>query len=475
MSLNIQYHKENLLFGEREDVGILALWTKKEHIAKKVDKSKYGVLGQLYSKDEGISTIIRNCLANKNIRHIILCGIDLYNSGEALLALVKHGVDDQHTIIGVSHAVVQQELPLQAINTFRSNVQVHDCRNIKDYAELNAFIDTLEKLPSYGIPEQFPEPQLKQVDSWPTDPVGFKIVGKTVGETWLDVLDTIMKFGVKKQTEYGNAMKEVINIVTVVTDKNTQNIAWKEYFNFTPQELEQYIPKILSNVHIKDVEYTYGQRLREHFGKDQIQGMVEYLKKAPYTRRAVAVTWDVQKDLGNTKAPCLDLIQCIVQEEKLYMTVYFRSNDMFDAWPRNALALRRLQETIAGEIGKPVGSLCIVSSSAHIYEGAWKQAQTLVDKHKKPPQLELDPRGNNVITIDQEQKEIVVKHYSPQGGILNELRGRTARDLINKIITGKSVSLISHGLYLGRELHKAQTALEQGIEYQQDRELEFSR
>lgn len=466
MTLCAVCHQQTLLFGSRPDVGIVTLWTKKEHIAKSILPAEYGIIGQLYSRDEGISCLIRNCLANKSIRYLLLCGIDLYNSGEALLALWKNGVDEQHRINGVANASVQKEIPLDALNRWREQVQVLDYRSIKDYAQLPALIQELPPLPSCGEPELFPEAKAVEMDSWPTDPVGFKVTAATVGEAWLDVLDTVMRFGTRKKTEYGSEMKELINLMIVVTAENPGLPAWKPYFNFTPEELEEYIPKMLTDIEVRDVEYTYGQRLRKHFGKDQIQGIIDYLRQVPYTRRAVAVTWDARSDLGNPKAPCLDLLQCLIQDDKLWMTVYFRSNDMFDAWPRNALALRRMQGQIAQALGVGLGSLCTISSSAHVYESSWRMAKEIVQEHFKLARLELDPRGNFVISVEKE--EIVVKHYSPTGGKIDEIRGRTAAEISTKILKNKQLSLLSHALYVGQELQKAQLALEKGWEYQQD-------
>lgn len=464
-------HQSNLVQGDRPDIGIITLWTKKEHIINALDKKHYGIIGQLYSRDEGISCLIRNCLANKSIRYLILCGIDLYNSGEALLALMKNGIDKDHRIIGVQNACIQKEIPCEAIERFRKNVRLHDHRNIRDYAQLRSVIASLPILDAYGDQETFPEPQLEQVESWPTDPIGFKITGKTVGEAWLDILDHVMKFGVRKKTEYGNEMKEIINLMTVITDEDPQKPAFADYFNFTTEELEEYIPKMLTDIEVRDVEYTYGQRLRAHFGKDQIRGMIDYLKRVPFTRRAVSVTWDVTKDLGNPKAPCLDLIQCLIQDNKLWMTVYFRSNDMFDAWPRNAFALRRMQGQIAGELNVTLGSLCILSSSAHIYESSWQLAQKIVTDYYRLPLLELDPRGNFVISL--ENSTIVVRHYSPQGGKIDEITGKTEKELTNQLLLKRHISVISHALYLGRELHKAQVALELGCKYKQDQPLDL--
>src|SRR3989338_6824438 len=107
-------HESNLAFGHRQDIGIVTLWTKKDHILKKLQSHHYGIVGQLYSKDEGISCLIRNCLANKEIRYLFLCGVDLYQAGDALLALFANGVDAEHRIIGAANACVQKEIPMEA-------------------------------------------------------------------------------------------------------------------------------------------------------------------------------------------------------------------------------------------------------------------------------------------------------------------------------------------------------------------------
>jgi thymidylate synthase len=459
---------ENIVIGEKDDIGIITLWTKKEAILKHLNPNQYGFVGQLYSKDEGISYLLRNCLANKSIRHLILVGVDLYNSGEALSALMKNGTEN-HKIVGVNNAIIHKEIPEEAINSFRTNITLHDNRDLRNFAKIQTILNTISPSEPYGNNQTFPEHKIEGIESYPTDPVGFKIVDKTIGQAWLQILDTIMKFGVKKKTEYNNEMKELINVMAVITDEHPTEIRWEPFFNFSREDLEKYIPQILTDLKIRDVEYTYGTRLREHFGKDQIQEVINYLKETPYTRRAVAVTWDVKQDLRNTKAPCLDLLQFIVQENKLYLIVYFRSNDMFDAWPRNAFALRRLQGNVAKEIGVELGSLTTLSCSAHIYNSCWELSNNLIQKHKHRPQLEFDPRGNIVITIKDNQ--IYATQFSPEGGKIGETIGKTAKDILNSLQAKKSISTISHALYLGRELQKAEIALQKNIQYQQDRPL----
>jgi len=108
--------------------------------------------------------------------------------------------------------------------------------------------------------------------------------------------------------------------------------------------------------------------------------------------------------------------------------------------------------------------------------------------------LDLDPEGYFLISIDKEAGEIVVKHY---GNTINEAgqavdpetgeiipceggtkrpphkiyRGKTAKEVGVALVEGSGyhpVSKLDHALYLGRELQKAERCLEEGTDYQQD-------
>jgi thymidylate synthase len=122
------YFKNNLYIGDAESsVGVATLWTKKELIGETLDKSKYNLVGQLYSK-KGINYILRNILANPHIRHIVVCGSDLSGSGQALVNLIEKGIDAENRIVGVSDAYIEKEIPAEAIEAFRKNVKVIDLR-----------------------------------------------------------------------------------------------------------------------------------------------------------------------------------------------------------------------------------------------------------------------------------------------------------------------------------------------------------
>jgi len=85
--------------------------------------------------------------------------------------------------------------------------------------------------------------------------------------------------------------------------------------------------------------------------------------------------------------------------------------------------------------------------------------------------LIYDPKGYFVITIEPEQKEIIIRHYLPDHTPAHEMRGRGATSMLLGLLREGLVTQLSHAGYLGEELAKAQTALQFGLRYDQDRPL----
>jgi hypothetical protein len=96
-------------------------------------------------------------------------------------------------------------------------------------------------------------------------------------------------------------------------------------------------------------------------------------------------------------------------------------------------------------------------------------------KAKKTPQKDviLDPNGFFVIEIDRKQKEIRIEYYSNVyknkrivSGILQKVfTGAKADALGDTIVKNVPDLLPEHYMYLGRELQRAQCALEKNKKY----------
>lgn len=460
------YFKEQLTAGNmKSPVGVVTLWTLKSIILQKLDQSLYAVTGQLYSK-EGINWIIRNTLANPQLRYLVLCGDDRSGGGKALLDFMQDGVNNDH--LTRSGARVDKEIGVASLNKMRQNVEIIDMRSVLDGEKVTEKIKTLDlNKPSFGEPKIFPLAKHEDAETFPTDPSVFKLRYPTVAAAWPWILKTIMRFGNKKGTDYGGTQREVLNLCSIVYGENPDKLFFADYFTFNKKEFEDYAPQVLTPEPISGIEYTYGERLRNYDGIDQIKdGVIAELRRNIDSRRALAVTWRVGKDMAGKQPPCIILVQGLVQDGLLHLTAFIRSNDMFRAWPQNTLALRRLQGTVAKETRLKVGTLTTISGSAHIYERDYVAAKEIIKNHAQNFQCDFDPRGNFVIKTENELIKAV--YQSPQGAYIKQYAGKTAMEVYLRIDNDLAVSQIGHALDLGFELGKAEMCIKLKKKYVQD-------
>lgn len=450
------------------NVALCTLWAQKELIASRLERDSFFICGNLYSL-EGINQLIRTIYLNPWLRIIVLCGEDLSRSGETLLKFFDNGVDDDNGIIGTNFKV-DKNIPKEQLDLLRKNVQVFDMRR-KSTEEIRKTIEELakNKLPPFTEPKEFPKTEFG-VDFIPSEVVGYSLRGKSIGEAWLSLLDLIMKLGVEKKSEYKMKQKEMLNVMAVI-EGNDNRI--EEWLPFTKDDLERYVPTIVSNSKPDKVRYSYGERLFENIeeiGTNQVDFAVNYLKKTPHTRRAIAFTWRFD-DANKEQPPCLTQVVWNIQFNKLYQTVIFRSHDIYAAWPMNLFALKKLQEDVASMIGLEAGPFACLSVSAHIYENDWKEVDKILQKYKKPDyRFYQDTRGSFVIRI--EGKEIAVDFYTADGSKTQySFRGTDVIKLYKEISQSHFITRIDHAANLGMELYKASLAIKLGKKYVQDEEL----
>ncbi|MBI4785651.1 MAG: hypothetical protein HY782_01205 [Chloroflexi bacterium] len=476
------YFRDNLTYGDREHpAAICCLWMKQSRLADTLSPATYSVLGNLYSKD-GINYLLRNVLARPTVRAIIVCGPDLTQSGAALLHLVNDGIGEQHRVRGdpsassgqAEYTQIEIEIPREAIDDFRANVQMIDLRGINDPAKVQEKLKELGETVPRGLfaePRVFPR-HTPAADEFPAEETGFVVRGARIVEVWVHLLAAVLAFGRRDLTAYTVQQRELLDVVATIHDEEATDFDLPAWLPLTREQLDAYYPQLLTATRPENIAYTYGERLFDFNGRDQIAAMVQDLRATRYSRRAVAALWDPARDPGSADPPCLNLLQARVRDGKLHLTAYFRSHDIFRAWLTNAFGLRKLQAEIAERVGDSMlGDLAIISQSAHVYADSWDAARQITVEHArdylKNPRLVRDPRGSFNIRVEGFQ--IRVDHYSPEGNLLATFNGANARALQREIAF--FTSRVDHAIYLGMELAKAELALKNGWSYTQDQEL----
>jgi thymidylate synthase len=110
--------------------------------------------------------------------------------------------------------------------------------------------------------------------------------------------------------------------------------------------------------------YTYFERLRK--GKiDQIEEAIQTLIRKPNTRRAACTTWIPLIDSKEENCPCLNWLVFYNIYGKLYLTVGFRSHDIYGAYVENLYGIARLLEYVAKRSNLKIGALTVVSINGH--------------------------------------------------------------------------------------------------------------
>ena len=110
-------------------------------------------------------------------------------------------------------------------------------------------------------------------------------------------------------------------------------------------------------------EYTYHELYAPYY-----EQLIEELRRNIHTRRArISLGTSRPELIYSGDPPCWIELLFNYVNEKLEMTVIFRSNDGVKAFPMNIHALAMLHRKIAGELGIEVGPMHYIANNFHCY------------------------------------------------------------------------------------------------------------
>lgn len=182
----------------------------------------------------------------------------------------------------------------------------------------------------------------------------------------------------------GNVVGELLNTTVVIQDP-TRGIVESEIRNMPMRyaigELMWYLSKSNRLTDIKTyskfwekisddgetLNSAYGYRIHEKFGFDQWEFVKGLLTADPNSRQAVIHIKD-PSNVPSKDVPCTVSLQFQIRDEKLYLLVYMRSNDIWLGFPYDVFAFTALQIKMAMELGVGIGTYTHVAGSLHLYE-----------------------------------------------------------------------------------------------------------
>jgi len=507
------YHPNEVVVGNvKHPLAVSTLWTERQGLEKILGKDEFCAIGQCFSP-RGVSLTLRELLINPNITILVTWGRDATKTGEQIKTFFENGFNGDYTLPGFGPSIkLHEEIPKEELEMLRKKIEYVDLRGkIKDsdYKGIAEALRILEKKKGpwrdYGM--IYPMKDFVP-DKMPGELTGYVARGETVGETWLDLLDTILRFGRVKNIPGEDSKIDIVNLMAVVNGKEDYlSMANPEIFKYIPDfrgGVERYVEQFTSGKHLEGSAYSYGEELLAHEtenGKreDQIEYIVGKLSKSQHTGRAFGSTWNVGRHMKAPEGPCLVDVQFAAIGEteesyKLSLTAHFKTHDMFSAWPANVFGLRELQKLVFQKLQNPykerglsleLGPLATISASAHFYGGQTENAQKTLkefplskNRHYNLPGGDIqDPRGNYTVGLT-DANQILIEHVDTTGMIFESKEFGT-RTEAEKWIGDKRVSYLEHAVYLGREIGRAalaQRLIQNGIpvKYEQGKRIKLN-
>jgi len=153
-----------------------------------------------------------------------------------------------------------------------------------------------------------------------------------------------------------------------------------------------------------------------HTHVDQIENVIEQIKKDPNSRRLIVNAWNVGEVDQMALPPCHMFFQFYVANGKLSCQMYQRSADVFLGVPFNIASYSLLTHMIAQVCNLEVGEFVHTFGDVHVYKNHVEQIkEQLAREPRALPKLELDTSINNIDDFRSEYIKLI--GYNPYPAI----------------------------------------------------------
>lgn len=149
---------------------------------------------------------------------------------------------------------------------------------------------------------------------------------------------------------------------------------------------------------------------------DQIQKLVDSIKKNPDSRRHIVNAWNVAEVDNMALPPCHTMFQFYVADGKLSCQLYQRSADIFLGVPFNIASYALLTMMLAQVCDLEPGDFVHTFGDAHIYSNHFDQVELQLSRDFRPlPTMRINPEVKNIFEFRYEDFELL--NYDPHPGI----------------------------------------------------------
>jgi Thymidylate synthase len=478
------------------DVGLITWWTPTKNVVEKLAReapelvdpasSRLAVIGNL--RGDGMQKMLCNLLFNPQVVHLVALGQDLRGSAGELRAFLESGLEDAELlgrpvkrIRGTQRTLI--DAPGFDAEGLRERLSFHELGLMGSPDLCARLVGLLGDLPLAGPPAParvrvtLPEAVLPNYQ--PSLVSGHQVVRRSPLDCWVELVVRTMRFGRPVELRKGKRL-ELLNARAVLTDPTEDSAESLAEVGFDLGQFHRYQRSILDPDLPDTIGYTYGSRLRGHFDldgtRDTLDCVIARLRADRETRGAYVSLWDNRTDLASGEdsgsRPCLTTLFFRLSEGRLTLTATYRSQNLLHGWLENAYGLMAIQRHVCDGAGLQPGAITVISHSLGIdpTNSGFANACVLVerwigdddvDRATGKRTLREDPHGYFRVGVDRERDTIYAEHCF-DGVVIKRYEAKTAGRIEGQVVADMAVSLVSHAMWLGRELARAEAELARG-------------
>ena len=251
---------------------------------------------------------------------------------------------------------------------------------------------------------------------------------------YLDILDRILKEGVKKEDRTGTGTLSIFGTQSrynlddgfpLLTTKKLHlksiiyELLWFLRGDTNVRWLQEHGVRIWNEWADENGELgpVYGHQWRawpDYKGGtiDQIKNVVRQIRETPDSRRMIVNAWNVAEVDSMALPPCHTMFQFYVADGRLSLQLYQRSADTFLGVPFNIASYALLLQMMAQVTGLKAGDFIHTTGDTHLYLNHLDQARLqLTRTPRKLPVMKINPDVKDL--FDFRYEDFQLEDYDP--------------------------------------------------------------
>ncbi len=259
---------------------------------------------------------------------------------------------------------------------------------------------------------------------------------------YLDILDRILKEGVKKEDRTGTGTLSIFGTQSrynlddgfpLLTTKKLHlksiiyELLWFLRGDTNVRWLQEHGVRIWNEWADENGELgpVYGHQWRawpDYKGGtiDQIKNVVRQIRETPDSRRMIVNAWNVAEVDSMALPPCHTMFQFYVADGRLSLQLYQRSADTFLGVPFNIASYALLLQMVAQVTGLKAGDFIHTTGDTHLYLNHLDQARLqLTRTPRKLPVMKINPDVKDL--FDFRYEDFQLEGYDPYDHIKAEV------------------------------------------------------